>query len=235
MSITMEEAKLKVHTLLQEVTRDGIARLSAALDGSDYFQAPASTCFHDAIPGGLAIHSLKVYELFKAKAEAFNLGLSNESIILVSLLHDLCKVGYYVQTSEPMTDKQRKYLYDMVLKKGESTAQYDKATTRYASALIGYYKGETQVKPVPTIEYSVDDRFPIGHGEKSLILASKYLLLTEEEACIIRWHMNAWDPSVLFDYPNGKVFQNAVRMYPSLVAFFTSDYEASHLNKTDWK
>ena len=236
MPLTQESAKIQVHALLQDVTRDGIAMLVAALDNSDYFQAPASTCFHDAIPGGLAIHSLKVYELFKAKVEAFNLALNNESIILVSILHDLCKVGYYKQTSEPMTDKQRKFLYDLVIKAGEDVNQYAKATTRYASALIDYYKGETNVKPVPTIEFSVDDRFPIGHGEKSLILASKYLNLTEEESCIIRWHMGTYDISTCFDYPNGnkKTLDNAIKLYPSIVAFITADFESAHLIKTGW-
>lgn len=37
------------------------------------------------------------------------------------------------------------------------------------------------------------DRFPFGHGEKSVFLISRLMRLTDEEALAIRWHMGAYD------------------------------------------
>jgi hypothetical protein len=48
--------------------------------------------------------------------------------------------------------------------------------------------------------WSVKDKFPMGHGEKSVYLISKYVHLTDAEALAIRWHMGATEPSV--DIPN---------------------------------
>ena len=44
-------------------------------------------------------------------------------------------------------------------------------------------------------EYDVDySDFPVGHGEKSVIvLLQSGLELTKEEILAIRWHMSAWD------------------------------------------
>jgi hypothetical protein len=44
--------------------------------------------------------------------------------------------------------------------------------------------------------YSVEDKFPYGHGEKSVLLISRFIKLTDPEAMAIRWHMGASEPSV---------------------------------------
>jgi len=46
------------------------------------------------------------------------------------------------------------------------------------------------------IGYNVKDTFPIGHGEKSVYLISKFIKLTDAEALAIRWHMGAHELSV---------------------------------------
>lgn len=43
--------------------------------------------------------------------------------------------------------------------------------------------------------YVVNDLIPLGHGEKSVIIASEYIPLTYEEKLAIRWHMGAFEPS----------------------------------------
>lgn len=43
--------------------------------------------------------------------------------------------------------------------------------------------------------YEIDDKFPVGHGEKSVIILQKYIDLTAEEVLAIRWHMGAYDAS----------------------------------------
>jgi len=44
-----------------------------------------------------------------------------------------------------------------------------------------------------TIPYKVHDHFPIGHGEKSVILAQKHFKLYQNEAMCIRYHMWAYE------------------------------------------
>ena len=68
---------------------------------SDFFEAPASTRFHGSYEGGLLEHSLNVYDCLKdyldrpRTKEVYQLQYSEESIAIVSLLHDLCKINCY--------------------------------------------------------------------------------------------------------------------------------------------
>ena len=90
----MEE---KIIELLKSTNREGIDKLIAFLQKSDFFKAPASTRFHGSFEGGLAEHSMKVYEILKHKVQnsIMPLNISEESIILIALLHDICKVNFY--------------------------------------------------------------------------------------------------------------------------------------------
>ena len=92
--ITKEEAQKRIEELLLKTKREGTDKLIEALRRSDFYQAPASTVFHDNVEGGLALHSLKLLEIFKEKVIQFGLALPEDSIIICSLLHDLCKVNY---------------------------------------------------------------------------------------------------------------------------------------------
>ena len=83
--------------LLRKVNREGIEDLIQFLEKSDFFKAPASTRFHGNYEEGLVEHSLKVYEILKHKVEHNIKGVTipEESIILIALLHDICKTNYY--------------------------------------------------------------------------------------------------------------------------------------------
>lgn len=80
------------------ITRRGASELLEWLEESDFFTAPASTRFHGNYEGGLCEHSINVWEelirLLKAYPEV---KVTAESAAIVSLLHDLCKVGCYKQ------------------------------------------------------------------------------------------------------------------------------------------
>ncbi len=61
------------------------------------------------------------------------------------------------------------------------------------------------------IGYKVKDSFPIGHGEKSLYLVSKFIKLTDSEAKAIRWHMGATEISaMLANTPQNYAYSDAV-------------------------
>jgi len=58
------------------------------------------------------------------------------------------------------------------------------------------FKKDEQSKWVEYDSYETDDKMPLGHGEKSVYLISKYFKLTDAEALAIRWHMGATEFSV---------------------------------------
>lgn len=80
------------------VTREGSDQLLNWLCKSDFFTAPASTRFHSAHEGGLVEHSINV---FNRLVQLINTVLpeekrpSMETIAIVALLHDVCKVNFY--------------------------------------------------------------------------------------------------------------------------------------------
>lgn len=83
-------------TLCAAIKRPGIDDLTAWLSGSDFYTAPASTKYHGAEPGGLLAHSLNVYDELKRLLAAYpEIKASEETVAIVSLFHDLCKVNFY--------------------------------------------------------------------------------------------------------------------------------------------
>lgn len=78
-----------------EIQREGVTDLTKWLEGTDFFTAPASTKYHGAFEGGLVMHSLNVYSQLRRLCQWFECDASRESIAIVSLFHDLCKIGCY--------------------------------------------------------------------------------------------------------------------------------------------
>lgn len=89
--------KEKFIELLKSTNRPGIEDLISFLEKTDFFTAPASTRFHGSFEGGLVEHSLKVYEIldYKAKNNVLKLEIPDDTIKIVSLLHDICKLNFY--------------------------------------------------------------------------------------------------------------------------------------------
>ena len=95
------------------IHREGADKLLEYLDSpaSDFFTAPASTKFHNNVPGGLLQHSLNVYDClvsyFESERRTKLLGLedvSDETLAVVALLHDLCKVNVYKESTRNQKD-----------------------------------------------------------------------------------------------------------------------------------
>ncbi len=96
-----------------KIVRDGADRLLAHLESPacDFFTAPASAKFHGAYEGGLVEHSLNVYECLcdylarERVQELYGLEVSEETIAIVSLLHDLCKTNFYKKSFRNVKDE----------------------------------------------------------------------------------------------------------------------------------
>lgn len=166
------------------IKRTGIAKILESLEKSDFYTAPASTRFHDSEEGGLVNHSVKVFkELVKLDTEC---KYTSETLAIVALFHDLCKIGYYVVDYRNTKDESGKWI------------------------------------KVPY--YTVNDKLPLGHGEKSCILVLANMELTPEETMAIRWHMGGFEPK-----ENYKYLSDAYSEYPLAVMLHMADLKATYV------
>lgn len=95
----MQVNKDKFIELLKTINREGayIDKLISQLNHSDFFYAPSSTKYHGAYPGGLCDHCLCVYHnlISLVKNKHLEETISEESIVITSLLHDMDKMNKY--------------------------------------------------------------------------------------------------------------------------------------------
>lgn len=207
-TINIEENKKLFLDLVGSIERDGIKELVAFLEKSDFFKAPASTRFHCSLPGGLALHSLNVYHMFehKCKSEPFKsiLGdMPEDSRKIITLLHDVCKTYMYE------IDYRNKKIYSDTGSKKDEKGRFDWAAVEY---------------------YTINDRVPYGHGEKSVMMIEEYIKLQPFERYAIRWHMGFSEPK-----ENWNTLGTAIEKYPVILALHQSDLEATYLLEKDMK
>ena len=158
-----KEMKEEFLQLLRSTEREGVEDLIEALEEMGFFTAPASANHHLNVEGGLLEHSLNtckaalaIYEGLKPLDASVEKEVRRDSIILSSLLHDICKSDIYKRS---------------VKKRKNNVGQWEDVE--------GY-----------SVSYK---NFPMGHGEKSVILLlCNGLSLYDDEMLAIRWHMGAW-------------------------------------------
>lgn len=151
----------------EHIHREGIEKVLAYLENSDFFTAPSSTNFHLNEEGGLCRHSINVFETacklyehialpaIRSGQSPFTEEIPLESIAIAALLHDVCKVKFYHKVERWKKDAHNKWVS---------------------------YPG-----------YEVRDDFPFGHGEKSCLMLGWYMRLKPDEMLAIRWHMGMFD------------------------------------------
>lgn len=190
----VEEIKNKFLTIVNEkIKRDGIDGLVDYLIKSDFFYAPASTKFHCDHEGGLAEHSINVYERLRQNVlnEYGNFDtISEETIAICGLFHDLCKIEYYTVTMRNVKEN-----------------------------------GQWVQKPF----YTVDEKLPYGHGEKSVYIINGFIRLTREEALAINWHMGGFDARAVGG--SGFGIAEAYRKYPLALWLHVSDIVATYIDE----
>lgn len=224
--------KEEINNLLLKVKRSGIEDLTDWLNDSDFFEAPASTKGHGNYVGGLADHTLNTYDSLSLINDSFRdkeTQYSDETIIIVSILHDLCKVNTYKQDDEHATGPQLTYLKDLIDKDHHAVMPSEEQRTKgYVGKLIEFLKNGGTF-PEFTNTWKVIDELPMGHGEKSVYLAQKFINLTDEEALAIRWHLGANDHGTAFFYPSGVALNESVSKYPLVPMLTAADYMATWL------
>lgn len=192
----------RFEAMLSECNRDGMDKLLEYIRKSDFYTAPASTRFHSCHEGGLVEHSLNVADCLLDKLNdpiwADKLGeVGRESIIISALLHDICKSNYYA------VEMKNKKIYSDHGKRSDSAGRYDWET-------------------VPG--YTVDDKIPYGHGEKSVMMIEEFIKLKPVERYAIRWHMGFTEAK-----ENWNTLSLAIKKYPLVLAIFEADLESTYL------
>lgn len=86
----------KYMRLLTNIDREGIGKLITFLLAEGINDCPASIKFHQNYRTGLIEHSIGVYDILCKEVKNHKLNTPHESIVLVSLLHDICKLDNYV-------------------------------------------------------------------------------------------------------------------------------------------
>lgn len=125
----MEFKERFVEAYREHIRRDGADKLLAWLEKSDFFTAPASTRFHGSYAGGLCEHSLNVHERLTQLVE--DEGVSPETMAVCGLLHDLCKVNFYKESTRNV--------------KNEKTGQWEKQPFYLVEDQLPYGHGEKSV------------------------------------------------------------------------------------------
>lgn len=188
--------------LLFSTKRPGIEKLVEYIRKIDFYTAPASTKYHGCHEGGLLEHSLNVYKCLMAKKnsetwrEVFQ-NITDENIIITALLHDLCKTNFYV------VEMKNKKVYSETGTKMDSNGRYDWVS-------------------VPG--YSIEDKNPMGHGEKSVIMIMNFIKLVPNETYGILFHMGFTLPKEEWN-----TLSAAIQKHPFILAVHEADLEATYL------
>lgn len=74
--------------------------------------------------------------------------------------------------------------------------------------------------------YTVKNRLPMGHGEKSVFLIQRHMKLTDQEALAIRWHMGAWDEAVR---GGSQDLNKAMELYKLVYELHAADMRATRI------
>lgn len=98
----MREMREEFENLLRSTGRDGVEDCLTEIDELGFFDAPASTRFHLNYEGGLMEHSLNVAKTaLRLRTQMLEMDeslkpfLPEDSVIIASLLHDVCKADIY--------------------------------------------------------------------------------------------------------------------------------------------
>jgi hypothetical protein len=106
----------------EKIKREGSEQLLDYLTNkTDFFIAPASTRHHSSFEGGLCQHSMNVYKSLKDLKPLHN--SSEESMAVVGLLHDICKIFSY-EKYDKNVKKDGKWVQEQCYKWNENKVSF---------------------------------------------------------------------------------------------------------------
>ncbi len=203
MEIDIASYKQEFIDMLKGCNREGMDDVIADLEEWGFFEAPASAGHHLNVKGGLLLHSLntckaalKVWEGMKQLESTVEKQVPRESVVIASLLHDVCKTDIY----QPTMKRKKNVL------------------------------GVWEDVPGYNVSYK---NFPMGHGEKSVILLlCSGLELTDAEMLAIRWHMGPWGLN-MNSYEDQRNYDTAHTLYPLVMIVHTGDCLAASIMEAE--
>lgn len=80
--------------------------------------------------------------------------------------------------------------------------------------------------------YTVKDKFPYGHGEKSVLLLQRFIKLTPAEVLSIWWHMGGFTPGIT-DYTITSAFSEAAKATPLVILLHIADLESTYIKEVE--
>lgn len=176
-------------SILKEITREGsdIDGLIGWLDANGFFAAPATSKYHCSFEGGLALHSINTYKCLCRFAKAFaskkeivepakvdgdgnvipaveetKYRYGKDTLIIVGLLHDICKANLYEKCS--VNSK----VYSKYGKSKDALGHYDWQSS------LGYKVVDEENREI----YG-------DNGFSSYFIISGFIPLTTEESVVI--------------------------------------------------
>lgn len=199
------EIKTKIIELLKSTKREGVDKLIDWLKNkSDFFTAPSSKDKHSNFVGGNAYHSYSVYTLLEDKCQYWAKKADKRDGLLIpdqnsrkiiALMHDISKSNFYTKTFKNV-------------KKGKKIN----------------FKGKEVDNWVEKEVYDIDDKFPLNHGCKSVIMLQNFIKLEAIEILAIAHHMGIPE-----NYIDKITFNNALKLCPFILLLHTADFESSYL------
>lgn len=176
------------------IQREGSDKLLEYLTSksSDFFTAPASTRFHGAYEGGLAEHSLNVYDclvdyLSRERVKStYGLDYTAETIAIAALLHDLCKINCYKAGTRNVKDDNGvwhtvpTYEFDDKLPYGHGEKSVYIITgfmklTREEAFAIRYHMGFSSVEDKRNVGEAFE-QFPLAFALNTADMEATYFL-----------------------------------------------------------
>lgn len=175
------------------IKRDGAKEFLDYLcsNKSDFFTAPASTRFHGSYPEGLVEHSINVYHCLKdylsrnRVKDMYGMDYDDETIALVALLHDVCKINVYKTSyrNKKVNGEWQQVPYyefedEMPYGHGEKSvymiSPFMKLTREEAFA-IRYHMGFSNEDPARNVGYTFE-HFPLAFALSTADMEATYFV-----------------------------------------------------------
>lgn len=205
---TINNNKERFKKILSSIKRDGVSDILEYLETTDFYEAPASTKYHNNIKGGLCAHCLNVYDNLCLLKDIFYSDLEEESIVLTSLLHDISKANYYE-------------LYIQNVKEYSSSGRLSDDNGQFNWVQVKKYKVRDEMNR---------DNVYSEHGVCSFIIVNKFVRLNADEiAAIVNHHMGMDTGNIRPDI--SEIYDR----YPLASLLHTADLLSTYIDENKYK